>query len=62
MVSKMIEDLDRRGALGGFNHNKKIFFQGFRYGIMNEIGGERGGRRREFEEGEVEIGVTLRRA
>ena len=35
----MIEDLDRRGTLGGLNHNQiRDNFQGFKYEITNEIG------------------------
>ena len=36
----MIEELDGRQILGRFNHNKMRYKpQGFRYDIMNDIGG-----------------------
>ena len=45
-----------------FNNNQTgEVFKGFIDNIMNDIGGESGGRRREVEEGKVDIGVLLRR-
>ena len=47
VVSKIMEKLDRRGALGRFGQNQmRDILQGFRDEIMNEIGGVRGGRLR----------------
>ena len=40
VVSKMIQDLDGRQRLDGFNQNRiRYLLQGFQYEIMNEIGG-----------------------
>ena len=41
MVSKMIEYLNLREILGGFNKSQmRDIFQGFQYEIMDDIGGE----------------------
>ena len=43
VVSKIIEGFNVRQRLGRFNQNQvREIFQGFRYEIMNYIGGERG--------------------
>ena len=58
----MIQNLDRRGVFGDMNRNQiRENFQGFIDEIMDKIGGERGGGRVEAEQGELNIGVTLRR-
>ena len=45
MVSEIIEELNGRHILGGFNYNKsRDIFKGFRDGIMNYIGGGGGFR------------------
>ena len=63
MVSKMVEELDRMGALGGFNLNlMRDFLQGFQDEITNETGGEREGMMRRVEEGEAKIRIPLRRS
>ena len=63
MLSKMIEELYRMVTLGGFDHNQtNEVLQGFQDYIMNVIGRDRGGRRGEVQEVEVDIGVPLRRS
>ena len=47
VVSKMIDELNRRGTFGGFNQNQiRKILQGFWYEIKTDILRERGGRRR----------------
>ena len=48
MVSKMIEELDRRGKLVDLNQ-KNGYFTGGLYEMENEIDGKRGGRIGEVE-------------
>ena len=44
MWFQMIEKLNGRQILGGFNQSQiREIFQGFKYEITNEIGGEMGG-------------------
>ena len=48
-VLKIIEELDTRRKLGGFNQNiTREIFHGFQDEITNGIGGEMGVRRRQF--------------
>ena len=55
--------MDGRHILGGFYHNPiRDILQGFQDEIMNEIGGDRGGRRRDVEEGEERIGFPVNRS
>ena len=50
MVSKMIEELNGRQILRGFNKSQMMeIFHGFWYEIMNEICGERVGNMRGFD-------------
>ena len=59
MWFQMIEKLNGRQILGGFNQSQiRDIFQGFKYEITNEIGGEMGG---EVEEGDVRVGFPLSR-
>ena len=47
--------------MSGFNQNQtRDIWIGFRYKIMNDIGGDRG-RRSDVEDVEVKIGVPIRR-
>ena len=56
----MTKELDERGTLGGFqNYQMRDTFKRFRYEIVNDIGGESGGRTREVDDGEAEIGVHI---
>ena len=44
MWFQMIEELNGRHILGGFNQSQvRELFQGFKNEIMNDIGGDRGG-------------------
>ena len=56
----MIEDLDSKGSLSAFNQNQNRDFLGFWYQIMNEIGGEMGGRVRGVDDGDYNIGIPIR--
>ena len=47
MWFQIIEELDGRQILGGFNQSQiREIFQGFKYEIMNYIAGDKGGRLR----------------
>ena len=56
MCLKVINELDRKGALSGNNQNKtRDILHGFLDEIINEILRERKGKIREVEEGEINI-------
>ena len=54
--------MDGIQSLNGFNQNQtRDIFQFFHDDIINDIGGEKGGRMSEVGGGEVNIGVPIRR-
>ena len=49
--------------MGEINNNQiREILHGFQYDIMNDIGGDRGGRRTEGDQGEINIRFILRRS
>ena len=62
LVSKMIEELDKREVLCGFNHNNtRYVFRGFEMRKSTILVGRGGGGMREVDEGKFDIGVNIKR-
>ena len=63
LVSKMIEDLDKRVTFGGFDQNQiRDISQDIWDEIISKVVIYRGGNGEEFEDIYVDIGVNIRRA